>query len=241
MTGADLALLVNEAALLAARRQLSRVGQSEFADATEQIVLGAERQIIMSASTRHRTAYHEAGHALIGMLQPGADPVRKISIIPRGQALGVTLSTPENDRYGYERRELIARIMVALGGRAAEMTVYDDTSTGAESDLQQAADIARAMVGRWGMSEALGPLTVRSDPALAGGSLSPRTQDRIDDAVQGILEEAHRDTATLLSANRRRLDALADALLEHETLDQDTAYDIAEVPRVDAIRVAVAA
>ena len=160
MTGADLALLVNEAALFAARRGHESVEQNDFTDAIEKIILGTERQVVMTAADRERTAYHESGHALVGMLTPGADPVRKISIIPRGQALGVTLSTPESDRYGYEREELIGKIKVALGGRAAERVVYGETTTGAESDLQQLTNIARGMVTRWGMSDVVGPISV---------------------------------------------------------------------------------
>src|SRR5215217_1190141 len=162
MSGADLALLVNEAALFATRRDHERVELSDFTDAIEKIILGAERSVVMSRADRERTAYHESGHALVGMLTPGADPVRKVSIIPRGQALGVTLSTPEADRYGYEREELLGKIKVALGGRAAERVVYGQITTGAESDIQQLTQIARGMVGRWGMSEAVGPVTVAS-------------------------------------------------------------------------------
>ena len=168
MTGADLSLLVNEAALFAARREHERVEMNDFTDAIEKIILGTERSVVMLPADRERTAYHESGHAIVGMLTPGADPVRKISIIPRGQALGVTLSTPEADRYGYEREELRGRIKVALGGRAAERVVYGEITTGAESDLQNLTQIARGMVGRWGMSEAVGPVTV-----AASGATSP--------------------------------------------------------------------
>src|SRR6185436_13565629 len=125
-TGADLALIVNEGALFAARRGHERVAQQDLTDAIEKTVLGTERSMVMTDEDRERTAYHESGHALVGMLTPGADPVRKISIIPRGQALGVTLSTPETDRFGYERAELLAKIKVALGGRAAEKVVYEE-------------------------------------------------------------------------------------------------------------------
>src|SRR5213079_123064 len=131
--------------------------QRDFTDAIEKTLLGAERQVVMTDADRERTAYHEGGHALVGMLTPGADPVRKISIIPRGQALGVTLSTPDADRYNYSREELIARIKVALGGRAAEQVIYGDVTTGAESDIRQLTIIARSMVTRWGMSDAVGP------------------------------------------------------------------------------------
>jgi cell division protease FtsH len=235
MSGADLALLVNEAALFAARRDHERVEMSDFTDAIEKIILGTERAVVMSDEDRERTAYHESGHALVGMLTPGADPVRKISIIPRGQALGVTLSTPEADRYNYERNELLGRIRVALGGRAAERVVYGEISTGAESDIQQITQIARGMVGRWGMSDSIGPVAVSpSDgrgPLLPGVSeVSEATQQLIDDEVRRIVEEAEQDTMLLLERERERLERLARTLLEKETLDQIEAYEIAGVP-----------
>jgi cell division protease FtsH len=236
-TGADLALVVNEAALFAARRGHKAVEQRDFTDAIEKIILGAERQIVMTDADRRRTAYHESGHALVGMLVPGADPVRKISIIPRGQALGVTLSTPESDRYGYSRDELIAKIKVALGGRAAEQVVYGDVTTGAESDIQNLTQIARGMVARWGMSDAIGPIAVadgQQDGFLLPGAphVSPGTQERVDNEVRRIVDEAEDEVAKLLERERHRLDALAEALLERETLDQEDAYRIAgvEVP-----------
>ena len=236
MTGADLALLVNEAALFGARRNHERVEQPDFTDAIEKIILGTERQLVMTQADRERTAYHESGHALVGMLTPGADPVRKISIIPRGQALGVTLSTPETDRYGYERTELIGKIKVALGGRAAEKVVYGELTTGAESDLQQLTNIARGMVGRWGMSDAVGPVSIdgRQDGPLLPGTrpVSEYTQRLIDEEVRRIIDEAEHDTIVLLERDRTRLEALARALLDKETLDQPEAYRIAglEVP-----------
>jgi cell division protease FtsH len=239
MSGADLALLVNEAALFAARRDHDRVEQSDFTDAIEKIILGTERQILMSDADRERTAYHESGHALVGMLTPGADPVRKVSIIPRGQALGVTLSTPEDDRYGYERSELVGKIKVALGGRAAEKVVYDQLTTGAESDIQQITQIARGMVARWGMSDAIGPVAVdgRQDGMLLPGAspVSERTQELVDVEVRRLVDEAEHDTLLLLERERERLEALARALLERETLDQPDAYAIAgvEPPAVD--------
>ena len=165
---------MNEAALFAARRDHAAVEQRDFTDAIEKIILGAERQVVMTDADRERTAYHESGHALVGMLTPGADPVRKISIIPRGQALGVTLSTPESDRYNYARDELIAKIKVALGGRAAEKVVFGDLTTGAESDIQNLTQVARGMVGRWGMSDAIGAVAVtdgRQDGVLLPGAL----------------------------------------------------------------------
>jgi cell division protease FtsH len=240
-TGADIALLVNEAALFAARREHAAVEQSDFTDAIEKILLGAERQVVMTDADRRRTAYHESGHALVGMLTPGADPVRKISIIPRGQALGVTLSTPESDRYNYARDELLAQIKVALGGRAAEKIVFDDITTGAESDIQNLTQVARGMVGRWGMSDAIGPIAVtdgRQDgPLLPGSSpTSEPTQELIDQEVRRIVDDAERDVIQLLEQERDRLEALANALLERETLDQPEAYEVAGVPlpEVDA-------
>jgi cell division protease FtsH len=236
MVGADLANLVNEAALLAARRNHDRVAEADFTDALERIVLGAERKVMMSADDRRRTAYHEGGHALVGMLTDGADPVRKISIIPRGLALGVTFSAPDADRFNYELHELLAKIKVSLGGRAAEQLVYGEPSTGAESDIQQLTEIARHMVGRWGMSPEIGPLAViPSDgrgPLLPGvAEVSARTQERIDDEVRRIVSDAHKDVIDLLTENRDKLDALAEALLEHETLDEDDAYAAAGVDR----------
>jgi cell division protease FtsH len=233
-TGADLALLVNEAALFAARRGHGAVEQQDFTDAIEKIVLGAERQIVMSDADRERTAFHESGHALVGMLTPGADPVRKISIIPRGQALGVTLATPESDRYSYSRHELIGRIKVALGGRAAERVVYDELTTGAESDIQNLTQIARGMVGRWGMSEAVGPMAVtdgRQDGLLlpGGDRSSPDTQQLVDREARRIIDSAERDVVALLARERSRLDAIAHALLERETLDQVDAYRVAGI------------
>jgi cell division protease FtsH len=190
---------------------------------------------VMTEADRKRTAFHESGHALVGMLTPGADPVRKISIIPRGQALGVTLSTPESDRYNYARDELLAQIKVALGGRAAEKVVFNDVTTGAESDIQNLTQVARGMVGRWGMSDAIGPIAVtdgRQDgPLLPGsGGASEPTQELIDQEVRRIVDDAERDVIQLLERERDRLEALANALLERETLDQPEAYEVAGVP-----------
>jgi cell division protease FtsH len=234
MVGADLANLVNEAALLAARRGHEGVEAADFTDALERIVLGAERKVMMSPADRQRTAYHEAGHAIVGMLTEGADPVRKISIIPRGLSLGVTFSAPEADRFNYERQELLAKVKVALGGRAAEEIVFDEISTGAESDIQQLTQIARQMVGRWGMSSSVGPLAVLPTdgrgPLLPGADEpSERTRQLVDEETHRIVEESHQQVVDLLRANRGKLDALASALLEHETLDEDEAYAVAGV------------
>jgi cell division protease FtsH len=236
MVGADLANLVNEAALLAARRNHEHIDESDLTDSLERIVLGAERQIMMSTADRRRTAYHEAGHALVGMLTPGADPVRKISIIPRGVALGVTFAAPETDRFNYEERELKARIDVALGGRAAEELVFGEPTTGAESDILQLTEIVRQMVSRWGMSPAIGPIAVASADGrgpyfAAGAEVSEQTHQLIDEEMRRIVDESRAQVARLLLDNRGRLDALADALLEHETLDEEAAYAAAGVER----------
>jgi cell division protease FtsH len=239
MVGADLANLVNEAALLAARRGHDAVAEADFTDALERIVLGAERQLVLSDEDRQLTAYHEGGHALVGMLTPGADPVRKVSIIPRGLALGVTFSAPDEDRLNYREREAHARIMVALGGRAAEEVVFGEVSSGAESDIDQLTDLARQMVGRWGMSARVGPISLipryGARPPLAGvAELAPETQRLVDDEVRRVIDGAHRDVVELLKHNRGKLDALASELLEHETLDQQHAYAAAGVPRAAA-------
>jgi cell division protease FtsH len=236
MVGADLANLINEAALLAARRNHPRVQQADFTDALEKIVLGSERRIVLSAEDRRRTAYHEAGHALLGMLTPGADPVRKISIVPRGHALGVTFQSPDADRYSYSASYLRGRIAGMLAGRAAEELVYDDVTTGAENDLEQATGIAKQMVGRWGMSEAVGMMSVLPDPrreqplTLGGDGTSPATRELVETEARRILDASHDQALATLRANRPRLDALVEALLVSETLDAADAYRAAGVP-----------
>ena len=236
MVGADLANLVNEAALLAARRNHEKVTPIDLSDALERIVLGAERKVMLSDEDRKRTAYHEAGHAIVGMLTPGADPVRKVSIIPRGQALGVTFSAPDADRFNFDERHLLAQIKVALGGRVAEEIVFGDLTTGAESDIQQLTQIARHMVGRWGMSRAIGPIAVLPQdgmsPLLPGvAETSEATQRLVDEEVRRIVDVAHTDVGRLLRDHRGNLDSLVGALLEHETLDEVDAYAAAGLPR----------
>jgi cell division protease FtsH len=229
MVGADLANLANEAALLATRRDHDRVEQRDFNDALERLILGAERKLVLSNADRRRTAYHEAGHALVGMLTAEADPVRKVSIIPRGHALGVTHSAPEADRFNYDEAALLARIRVAIAGRAAEELVFGDRTTGAESDLQQLTQVAHAMVVRWGMSAELGPVALPAyeapgTVASPAPPVSESTQRSIDREVRRIVAAAREDALSLLRDERWRLDQLAAALLEHETLDQDAAY-----------------
>ncbi|HET6171696.1 MAG TPA: ATP-dependent zinc metalloprotease FtsH [Gaiellales bacterium] len=240
MVGADLANLVNEATLTAARRNHDAVAEADFTDALERIVLGAERKVMLSDEDRRRTAYHEAGHAIVGMLTPGADPVRKVSIIPRGLSLGVTFAAPDSDRFNYLQPEIDAKVKVALGGRSAEEVVFGDISTGAESDIEQLTNLARQMVGRWGMSVAIGPITVLprdgSGPLLPGASdVSQETQKLVDDEVRRIVADAHDAVVALLQENRARLDALATALLEHETLDEYDAYAAAGVAHKSSV------
>jgi cell division protease FtsH len=235
MVGADLANLANEAALLAARRTHERVQMGDLTDALERIELGAARWIALSPEDRRRTAYHESGHALVGMLTPGADPVRKISIIPRTMSLGVTLSSPTQDRFNYDKRGLLAQIAVATGGRAAEEVVFGDETTGAESDIRQATSLARNMVGRFGMSNEIGFVSVLSQDgdgsALMPGvsEVSERTRQRIDDEVKRIVGEAHDNAVKLLTENRHHLDGLAEALIRAETLGESEAYAAAGI------------
>ena len=239
MVGADLANLANEAALQAARRHHEKVSQADFTDALEKIVLGAPRGTVLSPADRKRVAYHEAGHALVGMLTPGADPVRKVSIIPRGQALGVTFAAPDDDRANYEESWLLAKIKVALGGRVAEEIVFGTITTGAESDIQQLTQIARGMVGRWGMSSAIGPIAVlpqdNAGPLLPGSQgASETTQQLVDDEIRRIVEESYAEVRQLLNDHREQLDSLTAALLRDETLDEDPAYAAAQVTRESA-------
>jgi cell division protease FtsH len=230
MTGADLANLVNEAALLAARRIRDSVSQRDLTDSLEKVQLGTARNVVIPEDQRRRTAYHEAGHALLGMLQPGADPVRKVSIIPRGRALGVTLSTPESDRYGYDANYLRGRIIGALGGMASEQEVFDIVTTGSESDLETVSRIARSMVGRWGMSERIGTLSVlpaEGDPRMAG--VSDGLLDAVDEEVRRITDECYAEARRLLRENRAKLDAIVTQLLAHESLDEAEIYAAAGI------------
>jgi cell division protease FtsH len=232
MTGAELANLINEGALLAVRRGQEQVRLVDLTDALEKVQLGAARNVVIPPSERRRTAYHEAGHALLGMLQPGADPVRKVSIIPRGRALGVTLSTPEQDRYGYDAAYLKGRMVGALGGMAAEQIVFGVVTTGSESDLQTCTNIARSMVGRWGMSERIGPVAVfqpDADPRMSG--VAEETLDAVDQEVRRLIEEAYKRALQLLTENRQRLDNIVTQLLQRETLDETDVYAAAGIPR----------
>jgi cell division protease FtsH len=247
MVGAELRNLINEAAILAARRGRERVTTADFSDALEKIVLGTARRIVLSPEERRRTAYHEAGHALIGMLTPGADPVRKISIVPRGHALGVTFQSPDDDRYGYPAGYLLGRIAGALGGRAAEELIFGEVTTGAESDLEHATRIARQMVGRWGMSSVLGPVSLLPGPGqqpafgFDGDEPAPATLELLDAEVRRILDEGDDQARRTLAEHRAQLDGLVDALLAAETLDAEEAYRAAGITRSAGADGAVAA
>ncbi|HTX09206.1 MAG TPA: ATP-dependent zinc metalloprotease FtsH [Solirubrobacteraceae bacterium] len=242
MVGADLANVVNEAALMAARRGHDMVTMSDLHDSLEKMVLGSERRILLSPEERKRTAYHEAGHAIIGMLTPGADPVRKVSIIPRGIALGVTLSAPEADRFSYDRPYLLGKIKVALGGRVAEELVYNEITTGAQNDIKQATELARNMVGVWGMSDIIGPVTVITEdgqlPFPGASDVSPQTQQLVDEEVRHLIDQAHEQVTQIMSAHRDQLESLATTLLERETLEQDEAYAAAGIEISSATQLA---
>ncbi len=234
MTGADLANLANEAALLAVKRKQERVTRSDLSEALAKVQLGAERPLVMPEEERRRTAYHESGHALLGMLQPGADPVRKVTIVPRGRALGVTLSTPEAERYAYTEEYLRGRIIGALGGMAAEQVVYEVVTTGSENDLEQVTNIARGMVARWGMSERVGRLSALPNDAQQtyGLAAAPQTLDVIEGEMRRIVDDCYEEACRKLRDHRGQLDALAEALLVNETLEEAEAYRIAGVVRL---------
>lgn len=229
LSGADLKNLVNEAALLAARREQDVVKQVDFMDALEKILLGPARALLLNPADRERIAYHEGGHAILALVVPESDPVKRVSIVPRGQALGVTYQMPEEDRYNYTDSFLKARIVGLLGGRVAEEIVYGDRTTGAENDIEQATGIARRMVTRWGMSDKLGmvELAARENPYLSSGygqmsskNISEHTAELIDAEVRRLIQEGHVTATRLLTEYRPQLDALANALLEGETLDE---------------------
>ncbi|MBI4698106.1 MAG: ATP-dependent metallopeptidase FtsH/Yme1/Tma family protein [Nitrospirae bacterium] len=227
-SGADLANLVNEAALLAARQSKSKVEMKDFESAKDKVMMGSERKsMILSETEKRNTAYHEAGHTLVAKLTPGTDPIHKVSIIPRGMALGVTQQLPIDDRYTYPKEFLVKTISVLLGGRAAEEIVFGHMTTGAGNDLEKTTEIARKMVCEWGMSEKLGPLTLgkKEEQIFLGREIakhkdySEKTAEEIDDEIRKIVFEGYEYSKQLLIENRPLLEKLAAALLEKETLD----------------------
>jgi cell division protease FtsH len=232
MSGADLANIVNEAALLAARRGKDRVGQQDVEDARDKVTLGVERRsLVLTEAERRLTAFHEAGHALVNLLIPGLDPVQKVTIVPRGHALGVTFALPEEDRHTYTRAYLLGRLAVAQGGRAAEEVVFgpDQVTTGAAQDFAQATELARRMITQFGMSDALGPINVAEGNNLLPypgqelhrrHEISERTAELIDEEIRQSLTEALVRARDLIRENVDKLHALARGLLERETLDR---------------------
>ena len=229
-SGADLANLVNEAALLAARRNKKLVERSDFDEAKDKVLMGVERRsLIISEEEKRTTAFHEAGHALTAILLPGADPVHKVTIIPRGRALGITQQLPTDDKYSYSKDYLLNRITIALGGRAAEEVVFGQKTTGAGDDLEKATELARKMVCEWGMSEKLGPLTFgKREEAIFLGKEFARHQDYseetailIDGEIKRIVMDCAEKARRLLEEQIEKLNLLARALLEREVLDAD--------------------
>ncbi|MGZ7455663.1 ATP-dependent zinc metalloprotease FtsH [Pseudomonas sp. Ma2-10] len=237
-SGADLANLVNEASLFAARTGKRVVEMKEFELAKDKIMMGAERKsMVMSEKEKQNTAYHEAGHAIVGRVVPEHDPVYKVSIIPRGRALGVTMFLPEEDRYSLSKRALISQICSLYGGRIAEeMTLgFDGVTTGASNDIMRASQIARNMVTKWGLSEKLGPLMYAEDEGEVflgrggggqGASFSGETAKLIDSEVRSIIDQCYGTAKQILTDNRDKLDAMADALMKYETIDADQIDDI---------------
>jgi len=237
-SGADLANLVNEAALTAARRNRKEITAADFEEALDKILLGTTRTGLMNPKEREVVAYHEAGHALVAHFTPGADPLRKVSIVPRGRALGVTVQMPEEDRHNYSRTFLLGRLAMLLGGRAAEMVVYDEVTTGAENDLKEASSLAKRMVGLWGMSSDIGPVYLGTGEEhvflgreiLQDKAYSDSTANRIDTAVREMVEAALERAVALNSIHHDKLDALVKGLLEHETLDGKEVIEILGPP-----------
>ena len=228
-SGADLENLVNEAALLAARHDRDEVGREEFEQARDRVLLGGPREELIIEEEKEAVAYHEAGHALVAKLLPGTDPLRRVTIIPRGRALGATEQMPDEERYTMRQDRLLARIAVLLGGRAAERLVFGDLSTGAQDDLKNATQLARQMVCRWGMSDELGPVAYRlgEENVFLGREMaqvkdfSEHTGELIDREIRRIVSDMEQQATDLLQKNHSRLDLVASALLERETLEAE--------------------
>ena len=233
-SGADLSNLVNEAALTAARRNRKEILQADFDEALDKILLGVARSGLMNEKEKEVVAYHEAGHAIVAHFTPGSDPLRKVSVVPRGRALGVTVQMPDEDRYNYSRTYLLGRLAGMLGGRAAEMVVYGEITTGAENDLKQATSLARRMVGLWGMSDDIGPIYLGTgeEHVFLGReitqdkSFSDATSERLDSAVRGMVENALQQALEINIKHRDKLDGLVKALLEKETLGYPAVVEV---------------
>jgi len=236
-SGADLANLVNEAALFAARANETRVTMNDFERAKDKIMMGAERKsMVMNEDEKRLTAYHEAGHAIVGLSMPSHDPVYKVSIIPRGRALGVTMFLPEEDRYSYSKERLESQIASMFGGRIAEELVFgpEHVTTGASNDIQRATEIARNMVTKWGLSEKLGPLTYMEEEGevFLGHSVaqnkhvSDETAHIIDEEIRVIIDRNYARATGILNEHRDKLSMMADALMKFETIDRSQIDDI---------------
>jgi cell division protease FtsH len=232
LSGADIENIVNEAALLAARQDKDRVFMDDFERAKDKVMLGAERRsLVISDEERRVTAYHEAGHAVVALRVPGLDPLHKVTIVPRGRALGITASLPEEDRHNYTKSWLQGQLKMLFGGRVAEEMIFGETkiTTGAGNDIERATDLARRMVTQFGMSPAIGPMAVGDQPqeVFLGRDLSHRrevsekTAELVDAEVKRILDDAYEETKGVLEGHTDLLERIAEALLERETLDAD--------------------
>jgi cell division protease FtsH len=239
-SGADLSNLANEAALNAARRNSKRITMLDFTNAFDRIVLGTESPPLSNQQERRVVAYHEAGHALVAALTPEADPVLKVTIVPRGQALGITAQLPNDDRRNYSKGYLMARILVMLGGRAAEEVAIGEITTGAENDLRRVTELVHRMVAQFGMSEKIGPLNYGADeqqPFLGYSMTQPRpyseeTAAKIDAEVKHIIGDSYKETLALLRENRDKLEALAGALLSNEVVERAQVLELIGAARV---------
>jgi cell division protease FtsH len=236
-SGADLANLINEAALIAARANKKYVAMDEFDRAKDKIMMGTERKsMVMSEDERKLTAYHEAGHAIVGLSVTDHDPVYKVTIIPRGRALGLTMFLPEQDRYSFSKKRLISQITSLFGGRVAEELIFgkDSVTTGASNDIEKATEIARNMVTKWGFSEKLGPLTYSEEEGevFLGRSVTQHKQVSditvkvIDDEVRQIIDRSYDDASEIIKTNINRLHKMAEALIKYETLDENQINDV---------------
>jgi cell division protease FtsH len=235
MSGADLANLVNEAALFAARANKRLVDMEDFEKAKDKIFMGAERRsMIMPEQEKRNTAYHESGHAVVAELLPKTDPVHKVTIIPRGRALGVTMQLPTEDRFSMDREEILQTIAVLFGGRIAEEVFMKQMTTGASNDFERATQMARNMVTQWGMSDSLGPMVYGDNqgeaynPMVATNNMSEATMKSVDEEVRRIIDQQYALARKLIEENREKIEAMAKALLEWETINSDQIGDIME-------------
>ena len=241
MVGADLANIVNEAALLAARNKKRSIDMDDFEEAKDKVMMGVQRRsMVLTDEEKETTAYHEAGHAIVAIKTEGADPVHKVSIIPRGRALGVTMQLPLNEKHGYSKPYVDGRLAILMGGRAAEMLIFNKMTTGAGNDIEQATKIARSMVTEWGMSETLGPMTFgkKNDEVFLGRDIQSQrdysdvTARMIDVEIAKIIRNAQKKSEDILDKNKELLHSIANSLLKHETIDSKDIQQILEGKRI---------